>query len=186
MNKARSLSLCSILAALVGNCLLSPPAFAAEMPNESEMGLAWSIPFIGLLITIALGQALCPTIWLRHYGKLTAFWIVTVAVPMLATMGAAALVSLARLLVLEYVPFIVSIFTLYVIAGGIRVRTRMSGHPGENAFLLFFGAMASGLLGTPGATMLLLPVLLTSNRWRRHKVPVVVFLIFIVCNIGVV
>ena len=148
------------------------------------MGLAWSIPFIGLLITIALGQALCPTIWLRHYGKLTAFWIVTVAVPMLATMGAAALVSLARLLVLEYVPFIVSIFTLYVIAGGIRVRTRMSGHPGENAFLLFFGAMASGLLGTPGATMLLLPVLLTSNRWRRHKVPVVVFLIFIVCNIG--
>ncbi len=92
--------------------------------------------------------------------------------------------ALERLLLLEYAPFAVSILALYVIAGGIHIRSRMSGHPAENALLLALGTLASGVLGTPGATLLFLPVLLKSNSWRRYKGAFRSFLIFVVCNIG--
>lgn len=49
MNKVRCLSFCSFLGTLAGNCLLSSPAFAAEMPNESKMGLAWGIPIAAIV-----------------------------------------------------------------------------------------------------------------------------------------
>jgi Na+/H+ antiporter NhaD/arsenite permease-like protein len=162
-------------------------SFAVEgrvLQNGAELGLSWGIPFLGLLVTIALGQALWPGPWGRHYGKVTAIWIVAIVVPLAAEMGAAGLAALARLLLLDYLPFVVSIFALYVIAGGIHIRTRMCGHPGENALLLAIGTLAGGLLGTPGTTLLFLPVLLTANRWRRHKVHSVLFLIFLVCNMG--
>src|SRR5262249_42473521 len=93
-------------------------------------------------------------------------------------------VALEKLLLLDYAPFVVSIAALYIIAGGIHIRSRMSGHPGENGILLAAGTVAGGIIGTPGATLLFLPVPLKSNPWRRHKVPSLIFLIVLICNIG--
>jgi len=156
----------------------------ADLLEGPALGLWWGVPFLGLLITIAVAQTVWPARWERHYGTLTGLWIIAAVVPLIARFGTNGLTALVRLLLLEYAPFAVSILALYIIAGGIHIRSRMSGHPAENALLLALGTLASGVLGTPGSTLLFLPVLLKSNRWRRHRVHSVLFLIFVVCNIG--
>jgi Na+/H+ antiporter NhaD/arsenite permease-like protein len=163
---------------------LSSPASFAELLEGPALGLVWGTPFLGLLITIAVAQTASPARWERHYGTLTGLWIIAAVIPLIARFGTNGLMALERLILLEYAPFALSILALYVIAGGIHIRSRMSGHPAENALLLALGTLASGVLGTPGSTLLFLPVLLKSNRWRRYKAHSVVFLIFVVCNIG--
>jgi Na+/H+ antiporter NhaD/arsenite permease-like protein len=87
-------------------------------------------------------------------------------------------------LVFDYLPFVVSILALYVIAGGLHLRTKMSGLPRENAILLALGTIFSGILGTSGSTLLFLRLLLSSNKWRRQKTHTLIFLILLVANIG--
>ena len=154
------------------------------MLDGPGLGLAWGVPFLGLLLTIALAQTLWPAGWSRHYGKLTALWIAAALVPLLTRFGSAGGAALESLLLLDYLPFVISIAALYIIAGGIHIRSRMSGHPGENAILLALGTIAGGIIGTPGATLLFLPVLLKANRWRRYKTHSLIFLILLICNIG--
>jgi Na+/H+ antiporter NhaD/arsenite permease-like protein len=161
-----------------------PVGFFAQLLDGPNLGLIWGIPFLGLLLTIALTQTLWPTGWLRHFGKLTALWIAASILPLILHFGAAGGVALVNLLLLDYAPFVVSIGALYVISGGIHIRSRMSGHPVENALLFALGAVAGGIIGTPGATLLFLPVLMRANRWRRYRAHSLLFLIFLVCNIG--
>ncbi|HZP27035.1 MAG TPA: sodium:proton antiporter, partial [Dehalococcoidia bacterium] len=87
---------------LVGECLFSRPASAAELSDGAALGLAWGIPFIGLLTTIALGQALFPASWIRHYGKVVFLWIVAVVVPIVTKMGSLGVLALTRLMILDY------------------------------------------------------------------------------------
>ncbi len=84
----------------------------------------------------------------------------------------------------EYIPFIVLLFTLYCVAGGISVRGDIPAHPATNTALLAVGGLVASLIGTTGAAMLLIRVLLQTNRERRHVTHTVVFFIFIVCNVG--
>jgi Na+/H+ antiporter NhaD/arsenite permease-like protein len=156
----------------------------AQLLNGPGLGLAWGIPFLGLLLTIALAQTLWPAGWSRHYGKLTSLWIAAAVVPLIVHFGNAGATALETLLLLDYLPFVVSIAALYIIAGGIHIRSRMSGHPGENAILFALGTLAGGIIGTPGATLLFLPVLLKANRWRRYRAHSLIFLILLICNIG--
>jgi Na+/H+ antiporter NhaD/arsenite permease-like protein len=156
----------------------------SQLLDGPALGLVWGAPFLGLLLTIALAQTLWPAGWSRHYGKLTGLWAASAVLPIFAVFGTAGLVALEKLLLLEYLPFVVSIAALYIIAGGIHIRSRMSGHPGENAILLALGTVTGGIIGTPGATLLFLPVLLKANRWRRHKAHSLLFLILLICNIG--
>jgi Na+/H+ antiporter NhaD/arsenite permease-like protein len=156
----------------------------AQLLDGPDLGLAWGIPFLGLLLTIALAQTLWPAGWSRQYGKLTSLWVVVALLPLLWRFGSAGGVALEDLLLLDYAPFVISIAALYIIAGGIHIRSRMSGHPGENAILLALGTVCGGIIGTPGATLLFLPVLMKANRWRRHKVHSLLFLVLLVCNIG--
>jgi len=149
------------------------------------MGLFWAVPFVGLLLTVAFGQASFTAGWERHYGKLILAWsAVTVAALTLAYGGSATAVAMAEMTLLDYLPFVVTILAFYVIAGGIHIRTRMSGHPAENTLLLALGTLAGTLMGTPGATLLFLPLVLTANRWRRHVAHTMVFLVFLVANLG--
>jgi Na+/H+ antiporter NhaD/arsenite permease-like protein len=84
----------------------------------------------------------------------------------------------------EYVPFIVLLFSLYTIAGGIRITGDLPAHPGTNAAFLATGAALASLLGTTGAAMLLVRPLLETNSERKHVRHTVVFFIFMVCNCG--
>ncbi|MFO0896318.1 MAG: sodium:proton antiporter [Pirellulales bacterium] len=84
----------------------------------------------------------------------------------------------------EYVPFIVLLFSLYTIAGGIRITGDLPAHPSTNAMFLGVGATLASLLGTTGAAMLLVRPLLETNAERKHVKHTVVFFIFMVCNTG--
>lgn len=84
----------------------------------------------------------------------------------------------------EYVPFIVLLFALYVISGGIHIGGDMRAHPLTNTGWLAIGAGIASFIGTTGASMLLIRPLLNTNRERTHKVHTVVMFIFLVSNIG--
>ena len=170
---------------LAGLGLLAPGLASAADLNGASLSLAWSLPFAGILLSIALFPMLAPGIWHRHFGKITAFWTVLFLLPFLFAFGAgttAAVVSHA--LVTEYIPFIVLLFALYTISGGILVWGNMHGSPALNTGLLAIGTALASVMGTTGAAMLLIRPLLKANDNRKHNVHVVVFFIFLVANIG--
>ncbi len=84
----------------------------------------------------------------------------------------------------EYVPFIVLLFSLYTIAGGIRVEGDLRAHPSTNCLFLAIGAALASFIGTTGAAMLLIRPLLETNQERKHVSHTVIFFTFIVCNCG--
>jgi Na+/H+ antiporter NhaD/arsenite permease-like protein len=84
----------------------------------------------------------------------------------------------------EYIPFIVLLFSLFTISGGIRITGDLQADPMTNASFLATGGLLASFIGTTGAAMLLIRVLLETNQQRRHVVHTVVFFIFIVCNCG--
>ena len=100
--------------------------------------------------------------------------------PSWATAGAV----LANALLAEYVPFIVLLFALYVITGGVRIEGDLAATPTINAAFIAAGGLAASFIGTTGAAMLLIRPLLETNRERRIVAHTVVFFIFVVCNCG--
>jgi Na+/H+ antiporter NhaD/arsenite permease-like protein len=97
---------------------------------------------------------------------------------------AVMLAVLANAMLYEYVPFIVLLFSLYTITGGIRIEGDLRAHPLTNATFLAVGGLLASFIGTTGAAMLLIRPLLETNRERRHVAHTVVIFIFIVCNCG--
>jgi Na+/H+ antiporter NhaD/arsenite permease-like protein len=84
----------------------------------------------------------------------------------------------------EYVPFIVLLFSLYVIAGGLVVRGDIRATPLANTCIIGMGGLLASFIGTTGSAMLLIRFLLKTNSERKRKVHTVVFFIFIAANIG--
>jgi Na+/H+ antiporter NhaD/arsenite permease-like protein len=160
------------------------PGMAAELDGRA-LGLAWALPFCGMLLSIALFPLLAPHAWEHHQGKIAAFWAALVLVPMALLHGpGAALDALAHTALLEYVPFILLLLALFTVAGGIVIRGNIHGAPGTNAALLAIGAALASLIGTTGASMVMIRPVMRANDDRRHNAHVVVFFIFLVSNIG--
>ena len=84
----------------------------------------------------------------------------------------------------EYVSFIVLLFSLFAITGGIRISGDLKASPFVNTCILGIGALMASFVGTTGAAMLLIRLLLDTNKERRFKIHTVVFFIFCVCNVG--
>jgi Na+/H+ antiporter NhaD/arsenite permease-like protein len=84
----------------------------------------------------------------------------------------------------EYVPFIVLLFCLYVIAGGLVVRGDIRATPLANTCIIGIGGLLASFIGTTGSAMLLIRFLLKTNSERKHKIHTVVFFIFIAANVG--
>lgn len=84
----------------------------------------------------------------------------------------------------EFIPFIVLLFSLYTIAGGIRITGDLQANPLTNVKFMAVGGLLASLIGTTGAAMLLVRPLLETNRERKHVAHTVIFFIFIVCNCG--
>jgi Na+/H+ antiporter NhaD/arsenite permease-like protein len=93
-------------------------------------------------------------------------------------------VILTNAMLAEYVPFIVLLFALYCITGGVRIEGDLQATPTVNATFLGVGALTASFIGTTGAAMLLVRPLLETNRERRIVAHTLVFFIFIVCNCG--
>jgi Na+/H+ antiporter NhaD/arsenite permease-like protein len=160
-------------------------AQAAAALDGKTLGWPWALPFIGILITIATGPLLFARLWHRHYGKLVFAWSLLTLAPLAAVYGTPAAVAASVHAVLgEYLSFIVLLFALYVVAGGILVTGELRGTPLVNTAILAFGTLIASVVGTTGAAMILIRPLLRANAARLDNVHVVVFFIFLVANIG--
>lgn len=159
-------------------------AEAQELPGAT-MSLWWALPFAGILLSIATGPVLYPHFWEHHYGKITLGWTLLVLVPMLFSFGLpTTLTSVLHTVLLEYLPFIILLFALYTIAGGILVAGNIHGTPLVNLALLTIGGLLASVVGTTGASMIMIRPMIRANDNRPFNVHVVIFFIFIVSNIG--
>ena len=84
----------------------------------------------------------------------------------------------------EFIPFIVLLFSLFTITGGIRIEGNLKATPMTNSKIIFIGSVLASFVGTTGAAMLLIRLLIETNKERKHKVHTIVFFIFCVCNCG--
>lgn len=158
---------------------------ACENPADCAPPAWRGLPFLGILLSIALGPLLFAHIWHKHYGKIAAFWGLAAFAGLAGFIGVGpAGAAVWHALALEYVPFIVVLFALFTISGGIVVEGHLHGSPRLNTALLAIGACAASLVGTTGASMIMIRPLLSANDNRAHNAHVVVFFIFLVSNIG--
>ena len=142
----------------------------------------WSvIPFVLMLLSIAVLPLLAERTWQYNQNKaLVSLLLGGPVAALTALVDATALAHAAK----EYVAFILLIGVLFTIAGGIVVRGTLAGTPGLNTLVLAAGAVLASLIGTTGASMVLIRPLLRANSVRIRKAHVFVFFIFIVANIG--
>jgi len=167
-----------------GLALMPQPAAAVPLDGAA---LSWpcGLPFIGILLSIAAGPLLFPKFWHRHYGKIAAAWsAVTLAAIALAVNPATALDAFVDAMLDDYLSFIVVLFALFTVAGGIIVTGPLRGAPLVNLALLALGTAMASAVGTTGAAMILIRPLIRANEERRYNAHVFVFFIFLVANIG--
>ena len=174
----------AVIAAAIG-IMMPTAAFAAEGLPGATMSLLWALPFAGILLCIATGPLFFPHVWEHHYGKIAAGWSVLVIVPLLAMFGFnTAVGAVLHTMLLEYMSFIILLFALFTISGGILVSGNLRGTPMVNSAILLIGALLASVVGTTGASMILIRPIIRANDNRRHNVHVIVFFIFLVSNIG--
>jgi Na+/H+ antiporter NhaD/arsenite permease-like protein len=183
---SRKSSVACVAAAVV---LAAARAAGAETGHEGPpLGYTlpvWSVlPFVGMLLSIALFPLFAPHFWHRHYPKVTAFWGIILAVPFLAAYRGLGVDALLHTYLLEYIPFIILLWALFTVAGGIHLKGAMIGTPRLNTLLLAIGTAIASWMGTTGAAMILIRTVLRANKWRKHKAHVIVFFIFLVANVG--
>jgi len=134
-------------------------------------------------------MALCPLFlhrtWEHHYGKIAAGWAALAVVPLAFVAGAGVtLEAFLHAVLVEYLPFIILLFTLYTVAGGILVTGNLHGTPWTNALLLTIGTVLASFVGTTGASMIMIRPVVRANDNRRSNVHVIIFFIFLVSNVG--
>nr|WP_315918506.1 sodium:proton antiporter [Mesorhizobium sp. SP-1A] len=178
----------AVIGAALFGLLLAGPAFAAEEAHGlpgATMSLLWALPFAGLLLSIAAGPLLFHHFWENHYGKITIAWAALLVIPLMASFGfSLTLESVLHALLTEYMSFIILLFALFTISGGILVAGNIHGTPLVNAGLLLIGAALASVVGTTGASMIMIRPMIRANDNRPFNAHVVVFFIFLVSNIG--
>ena len=145
------------------SCSVARVAHAAAL-DGATLRWPWALPFVGILLTIATGPLLFPRIWHSHYGKLAFVWRALTLAPLAALYGLpTALAAFVHAMLGEYLSFIVLLFALYVVAGGILVTGNLRGTPLVNTAILAFGTLIASVVGTTGAAMILIRPLIRAN-----------------------
>ncbi|MEM9997790.1 MAG: sodium:proton antiporter [Bacteroidota bacterium] len=137
------------------------------------------IPFAALLLLIATGPIFFPHHWHHHYPKYAVALGTLVMAYFLVQGDTLPLIHAAE----EYFSFIALLASLFIASGGILIKTDFAGTPKANAALLFVGAVISNVIGTTGASMLLIRPYMRLNK-GRIKPYHIIFFIFIVSNVG--
>ncbi len=146
----------------------------------------WSIiPFVGILLSIAIFPLVLDSHFLVHHGgKMSLIWALAFAIPYLIAFQGEAFYDILHIYLIDYIPFIILLWGLFTVAGGILVRGTLRGTPLVNTLLLLIGTAIASWVGTTGASMLLIRPLIRANAYRQSKVHLVIFFIFLVSNIG--
>ena len=188
---------CLIICVILGGALPLSLAFGAEETHGDDAAHhghgvdgsklpIWSIiPFVGILLSIAILPLVFDSHFLVHHGgKMSLAWALSFAIPYLAVFRGQAFYDILHIYLLDYIPFIILLWGLFTVAGGILVRGTLRGTPLVNTILLLIGTVIASWVGTTGASMLLIRPLIRANAYRKSKVHLIVFFIFLVSNIG--
>ena len=171
----------------------SPPSqngrsISKEQGNHINLGVIlplWScIPFACMLLSIALFPLIAPEFWHHHFGKISAFWAATMAIPFLVAYKVSAFYEIIHIILADYLPFIILLWSLYTVSGGILLKGTLRGTPFTNTIMLIIGTLLASWMGTTGTAMLMIRPFLRANNYRKNRTFMVVFFIFLVANVG--
>jgi Na+/H+ antiporter NhaD/arsenite permease-like protein len=150
-------------------------------PSGFVPSVIWIAPFFALILAIAVLPLVTPHFWESNARKLAVSALLGLPVLLLyASRAPQSILHSAE----DYVSFMVLLGSLFVISGGVLMEGNLEATPRVNTAFLAVGSVIASLVGTTGASMLLIRPLLSTNKERRHVVHTVVFFIFIVSNIG--
>lgn len=173
-----------VLGTLALLLLSAGPALASDVDGRL-LAVWWGLPFAGMLLSIAVVPLLAPHFWHHHFGKVALGWSLAFLLPFALSFGpVAAVASLVHAAIAEFIPFIILLTALFVVAGGIHVRGNLHGTAALNTAILAIGAVLASFMGTTGASMLMVRPLIRANDNRNHRTHVIIFFIFIAANAG--
>ena len=169
--------------------ILSSTVFAgaegAPHLDGQNLVIYWVLPFVGILLSIAIFPLVAEHFWHHNFGKISLFWALLLIIPFTISQGIQiTLYELLHVGLLEYVPFLILLLSLYTISGGVQLKGSLVGTPALNTLIIFIGTSLASWMGTTGAAMLLIRPLIRANQHRKNKVHIIVFFIFLVANIG--
>ncbi len=153
---------------------------AHATPEHALPATFMVLPFVLLLLMIATGPLFYKHFWEKHYPKVSLALGVVVVVYYLAVLHNTH--SLMHTFA-EYISFIALLSSLFVASGGILIKVDRKATPMLNVMFLLFGAVISNIIGTTGASMLLIRPFIRMNR-DRIKPYHIIFFIFVVSNVG--
>lgn len=159
---------------------------AGDAPDIGKILPMWmGLPFVGILLSIAL----CPLVnshwWEHNEGKVSLFWALAFFIPFAMLLDfSSAIYYCLHMYIFDYIPFIILLGSLFVISGGIIVRGALKGTPIFNCILLIIGTLLASLIGTTGASMLMIRPVIRANAFRKAKAHTMIFFIFLVSNVG--
>jgi Na+/H+ antiporter NhaD/arsenite permease-like protein len=156
------------------------PVYAFASTEHEVSFPLWSISFFVLLI---LSIAILPLVNGEWWGKRYGYVSLVLAIPAAIVILMQEKILLLHTLI-EYASFIILLGSLFVIAGGVVIKTSARGTPALNTLFLLVGAVFASFIGTTGASMVLIRPMIRANRWRKHKMHIFIFFIFLVSNIG--
>lgn len=149
------------------------------------MDLYLCIPFVGILLSIAVMPLVKPHWWEEHQPHVVALWSLLFIIPFALFHGAGEATEIVlECLVNDYLTFIVLLFGLFCVSGNITMEGDLAGSPRVNIILLTIGTLLSSIIGTTGSSMLMVRPVIKMNSWRRNRTHIMVFFIFLVSNIG--
>ena len=183
----KKLSVALVAAALAA--VFCQPAFGAEILHGTELGsqvsLVYCIPFVGMLLCIAICPLVIPEKWEKWRWAFVLFWSLAFLIPFAMSFNVATMMDqLLHSIIGDYLTFIVLLFGLFCVAGNICLEGDLAGTPKTNLVLLLIGTLLASWIGTTGASMVMIRPILRANQWRSKCVHTVVFFIFLVSNIG--
>lgn len=139
------------------------------------------LPFALLLLAIAVMPLFFAHFWESNRNKAIVTGVLSL--PIAIWLGTSHTAELGHTLV-EYLSFLALLGALFVISGGIHVSGDLEGRPSTNTLLLGIGAVLANLVGTTGASMLLIRLILRTNSQRKHRAHIPLFFILAVSNCG--
>ncbi len=148
--------------------------------HSAELGagisLVFAIPFVGMLLCIAICPLVIPEKWEKWRWLFVLFWSLLFLIPFALTYNVPTMVDqLLESLMGDYLTFIVLLFGLFCVAGNICLEGDLAGTPKTNVLLLLIGTALASWISTTGASMVMIRPILRANRWRSKCVQTVVF-----------
>ncbi|MCL2040324.1 MAG: sodium:proton antiporter [Bacteroidetes bacterium] len=150
---------------------------------DFQLPVFTAIPFVLMLGCIAVMPLFAGHFWESNRNKLIIALILGIPTAFYLVMEG-MLEVVEHTILFDYVPFIILLGSLFVITGGIFINADYKATPRNNTFILAIGGILASFMGTTGAAMLLIRLLLNTNKQRTRKVHTVLFFIAIVANCG--